>query len=398
MKKNIIKLFNIVGAIVDKIEVDSNVLIFARSPRVVACCPRCAKVTRKIHSVKKRLVQHDVFEKKKVILVIKVRRFKCKKCGPFTERNIPGVSRQKYTENFKNKTILLLKNTNFKEVANQCMVSAPTLVGFLKERKRQRAWPEGELILNIDEHSYRGRDLKITIGLSSHGELRDVLKDDRQTTLRQYLKNIPDEAKQRVSEACIDMKNGYIAPIKEALPKAKIVVDHFHVIKEMLRQMEEIRKILQDTKTRGKRINRFLLLKNREDLSVVEKLKLNEIFQQYANFPTLQNCYWLKEQMRDVYKCRDLKTATHKFDILMAVLEDEKFGKMKEMRDTLKRWRPYILNYFHSRTTNGFIEGCHNKIKLIKRMSYGFRNFTNYVLKITLAFAPFLFLNCHTIF
>jgi transposase len=70
------------------------------------------------------------------------------------------------------------------------------------------------------------------------------------------------------------------------------------------------------------------------------------------------------------------------------------------MRETIKRWKPYILNYFHSHTTNGFIEGVNNKIKLVKRMSYGFRNFENYVMKITLAFLPFLYLGSeyHTIF
>ena len=77
----------------------------------------------------------------------------------------------------------------------------------------------------------------------------------------------------------------------------------------------------------------------------------------------------------------------------MFQLEQVQVGKLREMRDTLKRWKPYILNFFANRTTNAFIEGCHNKIKLIKRMSYGFRNFNNYVLKITLAFAPFLFLS-----
>jgi len=63
------------------------------------------------------------------------------------------------------------------------------------------------------------------------------------------------------------------------------------------------------------------------------------------------------------------------------------------LREDLDEEERERLNFFANRTTNAFIEGCHNKIKLIKRMSYGFRNFNNYVLKITLAFAPFLFLS-----
>nr|MDA3839637.1 transposase [Patescibacteria group bacterium] len=56
------------------------------------------------------------------------------------------------------------------------------------------------------------------------------------------------------------------------------------------------------------------------------------------------------------------------------------------------------LNYFENKTTNGFTEGCHTKIKMIKRVSFGFRNIDNYIAKMTLAFLPLSFiLNYHTV-
>ncbi|OIO46766.1 MAG: hypothetical protein AUJ28_00585 [Parcubacteria group bacterium CG1_02_37_51] len=67
------------------------------------------------------------------------------------------------------------------------------------------------------------------------------------------------------------------------------------------------------------------------------------------------------------------------------------------MRGTLKKWKKPILNYFEHKTTNGFTEGCHTKIKLIKRVSYGFRNIDTYIAKMTLAFLPLIWiLNYHT--
>jgi len=97
-----------------------------------------------------------------------------------------------------------------------------------------------------------------------------------------------------------------------------------------------------------------------------------------------------------MYRSSTKKEAEKKLNRIILILSALPFGKTKEMCNTLMKWKPYILNYFESRTTNAFIEGCHNKIKLIKRMSYGFRNFENYVLKITLAFLPFLFGIYHT--
>ena len=93
-----------------------------------------------------------------------------------------------------------------------------------------------------------------------------------------------------------------------------------------------------------------------------------------------------------MYQCNDYKEAKRKLDLIINDLRDQNIGKMREVRDMLIRWKPYILNFFYSRTTNGFIEGVHNKIKTVKRMSYGFRNFRNYVLKVTLALLPFVFL------
>ncbi len=250
------------------------------------------------------------------------------------------------------------------------------------------------MFLNVDEHSFSGRDMKITVGDPRNKKLLSVLKDDKQETLKRYFQSLPNEAKSRIIEVCIDMKPSYLVAIKETLPKAAVVVDRFHVVKEMVRQVEELRRIMQNKGRIGdKRINRFLLAKNREDLSEEERERLKAIFARNKKFPALQNAYFVKEKVREMYLSKDRKEAERKFDALLLQMEQIQVGKLREMRDTLKRWRPYILNFFAGRTTNAFIEGCHNKIKLIKRMSYGFRNFNNYVLKITLAFSPFLFLN-----
>jgi len=287
-----------------------------------------------------------------------------------------------------------LVTANFKNTSQKYQVSPSVLLSILKERQKIQELPLGELRLNVDEHSFSGRDLKITVGEINNKKILAVLKDDRQEILRRYFKTWPDEAKSRIKEICIDMKSSYLTVLKETFPDVKIVTDRFHVVKEMVRQVEEMRKIMQTNGRIGdKRMNRFLFAKNREDLSGEDRKKLKQIFENCKKFPALHNAYFVKEKVREIYQAKNKKEAEKKFDMLISQLEQFEVGKIKEMRDTLKRWRPYILNFFESKTTNAFIEGCHCKIKLLKRMSYGFQNFDNYVLKITLAFAPFLFLN-----
>jgi transposase len=61
---------------------------------------------------------------------------------------------------------------------------------------------------------------------------------------------------------------------------------------------------------------------------------------------------------------------------------------MSQWSRTLKRWSMYILNYFDNRTTNAYTEGIHTKIKMVKRVSFGFRNVDVYVRKVLLSLFP----------
>jgi transposase len=396
MKKNIIEWFGLRGVIFDTMEIKDHVYLKIRCARVWARCPACCTSTRKQHDTSIRKKSHDVSDKRRVYILVTVRRFYCRKCQkPFTEYLPEWLNgKHRYTQHFETVISESLISKSFYEVSRIYGVSTPTLLSILKRRAQNIKIPDGDLILNVDEHSFSGRDLKISIGIPNHRKLLAVLNDDNQMTLEKYFESWPDEARNRVLEVCIDMKQSYLTVLKRILPKADIVIDRFHVMKEMCRQVEEMRKIIQGDNPKGiYRINRFLMLKNRDKLTLLQKKKLEESFNIYRKHPTLKEVYFVKEKVREMYECKTRKEAERKLNMLLSQLEYYEVGKLKEMRDTLIRWKPYILNFFTRRTTNAFIEGCHNRIKLIKRISYGFRNFENYVLKITLAFLPFLFLN-----
>ena len=396
MKKDIINWFQLRGVIFDSMEVKEHIFLKIRCARNWCMCPKCARSTRKIHGRALRYKLHCVSGEKRVFVVCKVRRFFCRRCRkPFTEPLPAWMNgKYRYTKLFEEIITKELVSGSFLDVSKKFGVCSHTLLAILRRRAQSVEIPEGDLILNIDEHSFSGRDLKIGIAVANHKMLLAVLDNDNQVTLERYFESWPDEAKSRVLEVCIDMKPSYLSVIKRIFPKAKIVVDHFHVVKEMIRQLEEMRKIIQESGSKGyRRINKFLLIKNRENLSFRELKKLEHVFKIYEKYPALKGSYFVKEKVREMYKCKTKSEAERKLNMLLSQLEHHEVGKLREMRDTLIRWKPYILNFFERRTTNAFIEGCHNRIKLIKRISYGFRNFNNYVLKITLAFLPFLFIN-----
>ncbi|MGM0495777.1 MAG: transposase, partial [Bacillota bacterium] len=85
--------------------------------------------------------------------------------------------------------------------------------------------------------------------------------------------------------------------------------------------------------------------------------------------------------------------AEKRFNHVMMLLETPKYSRyLVTLKNTLQKWKTPILNYFENKTTNGFTEGCHTKIKMIKRVSFGFRNIDNYIAKVTLAFLPLIWI------
>ena len=73
-----------------------------------------------------------------------------------------------------------------------------------------------------------------------------------------------------------------------------------------------------------------------------------------------------------MYRAPTQVSAEQRFaDIIMLLDTCDSNHYLSVLRKTLKQWQQPILNYFLNRTTNGFTEGCHTKIKMIKRVSYG---------------------------
>lgn len=392
MNKDIASVFALQGFLVGVVSVTENELIInVRSPRVTAVCPKCGNNAQRVHERKERTIKHGLVEERIIILKIKYQRFLCRICNkPFTEK-LPDIDRKQMSQHGRDLVIKHLANQSFHKTAQQFSVSEASVNRYLLEgfAKYQPNWESNEngLSIGIDEHSFRGHDMVTTITNLSKRKLAAILRDDRQKTISGYLANLPINIKERISEVCMDMRFGFRTVVEKELPKARIVVDPFHVVGAANSTIDELRQILLATRDWHPKIRR-LLLKNKENLTFEENLKLIDVFERLRKFPSLEIAWRAKEKLRDMYHAEDKNEATHKFNLVLAYLSDTDSHYLKVFRGTLERWKDYILNHFDNRTTNAFTEGCHTKIKLTKRMSYGFKNVNNYIAKMMLAFIP----------
>ncbi|MGO0121621.1 ISL3 family transposase [Desulfothermobacter acidiphilus] len=122
------------------------------------------------------------------------------------------------------------------------------------------------LALSIDEHSFRGQDMMITITcVWPERRLIAILPDDRLKTLEKFLKELPASVRRRIKAVCIDFKEGWRKLIKRVLPGVRVMVDHLHALKDANRRVDEARLIEQQVT--GQRIPRWPLVKKEEDLT-----------------------------------------------------------------------------------------------------------------------------------
>jgi transposase len=242
----------------------------------------------------------------------------------------------------------------------------------------------------ITLHKGHGKYI-LVISAPELGLVLDVLEDRSKEKLLAWLEERGQEWREGVEVACSDMWDAYQEAVAEKLPNARRVVDRFHVMKNLNEALTKARRTIQQdadeaTKTLLKGC-RWLLVKNRENLTAEEQEKLTRML---AASPELCACYTLKEDFRALFNQHLDKTEAEKqLQEWVMKVEASPFKALKKFVGTLHNWWQQILNYFTGRFNNGFAEGINLKIKMLNRRGFGYRNFKSFRLHVLVAFLPF---------
>lgn len=243
--------------------------------------------------------------------------------------------------------------------------------------------------LGIDEHFF-GMKSPMEKGPVKEQRFHTTLVDLKAHRLYRAVKNraaatVFDQLKkepggENVEEVTMDMSPGYRNLSHALFPNARITVDKFHVLRLLVNPLNRERKKISGDRRKNKIGS--LLLKSRIDLDTLAKLKIKHFLDPH---PELKSIYDFKERLFTLYRCKGRGWAEKSFDRIVRDLEKQTIRPLKTLRKTLLNWREEILNHFSSRLTNAMTEGFNNKIKLVKRMAYGFRNESVYDLRILYA-------------
>ncbi|MCY0878971.1 MAG: transposase [Firmicutes bacterium] len=102
----------------------------------------------------------------------------------------------------------------------------------------------GDLVLSLDEHSFRGQDLLITVALHAPDRrLLAILPDDRLASLEAWLAALPEAARTRIRAVTVDLKRAYARVVHRWCPHAQALADPFHLIQDAHRRLDDIRRL-----------------------------------------------------------------------------------------------------------------------------------------------------------
>ena len=326
---------------------------------------------------------------RRVWLMLHLHRLRCWDCGRIAlEPVLLAFARKHWTQHLGRYILELLKHATVQDVAEHLDMSWDTVKEIhawaLTQQFRKRRIQHLEY-LGVDEiavckgHKY----LTIVVDLQS-GEVVWVAEARQITSLEPFLKRLK-RAKAPIKAIAMDMWPAYIGAVLRYYPSEVIVFDRYHVISDFNKVLDELRR--QEAAAapevyRGAYLGvRYLLLKGQEKIQ--DRPEAQAKLQRLLSLnQTLNTAYILKEELRDLWNCPARPEATRYLKDWLQKAEASGIRLLQQFAKTLAAHRCGILNYFDHRITTGKVEGINNKIKVLKRQAYGFRDMAYFKLRI----------------
>ena len=384
--KEVLKeLYNFEGFSFNEICKENSVIIKLKKKGKTGICPVCNKKRRKVIEIRTRKIRDDNIVKEKCFIIIKVYRILCRGCYRGMEKLdfiLPG---ERFTERFAKYIYELCEKMTLKDVAKMALIDWRTAKRIDKKKLKEKFRDLKKIKptrIGVDEiavekgHKYLTIVRDIDAGVIWVGDKR------KEETLNQFFFELGKRKCKNITVAVMDMWDPFIKSVKNNT-NADIVFDKFHIAKKINEAVDNIRKKEFAKADKEERINmkhkRFLILYRNKNLNKEQEKDLNELMEQNKN---LYEAYLLKEQILNIFDRRQKNVALER---LKSWKENVQKSNIEEFRKVLKTIEHYwygVENYFTHHVTNGASEVYNNKINIIKRRAYGFKDIEYFKLKI----------------
>lgn len=369
---------------------EGKVIFCIEQPRERLCCPQCGDRDVWVRGHEERTFRTVPIGRKPTCVTLAVARVWCPACDCVRQVKIGFADpKKRYTRSFERYALDLSRHMTIKDVAEHLQVSWDTIKDIqAKDLQRRFGKPKLHKLreIAIDEIAVGKGHHYVTVVLNLRSGAVVFVGDGKGTdALENFWKRLR-RARAKVRAVATDMSAAYTRAVRDHLPQAVHVFDHFHVVKLCNEKLTALRRQLYaqaatDQERKVLKGTRWLLLKNPENLDddrderqrLEEALRLNE---------PLATAYYLKEDLRQIWSQPDKRTARRVLRDWLARARASGIRILQQFADTLDAHQEGVLNYYQYPISTGPLEGTNNKIQLMKRQAYGFRDQAFFKLKI----------------
>lgn len=371
-------------------ENEKTIEIYLQLKRKEHKCPCCGNKTNAVHDYRQQKIKDIPSFGKNVLLHLNKRRYRCVKCQKrFYETNTFLAKYKRTTKRLVAYIINSLRKTcSFKSVAEEVNLSSTTVIRYFDTVSYScRNLPSA---LSIDEFKGNTGSEKYQCILTDpvNKKVLDILPKRHEHYLSHYFNLFSKDERNNVKYFVSDMWKPFSNTASVWFKNATQIVDKYHWIRQVVWAFENVRKQEQLKFSKSHRIyfkhSRKLLIKHFSKLTDEQKQQVNIML--YAS-PTLSSAYSLKEDFFNILNSPDRSSAQSAMTDWINCAYSSDIPQFQKCASTLINWSNGILNSFSVTITNGFTEGCNNKIKVLKRNAFGFRNFYRFRNRILHIFA-----------
>lgn len=371
-------LLGIKNVLVDNFEENKKFIKFhlSTTPKY-PCCPACGEKVSRIHDYRIQQIKDLPFRNKTIQLFLKKRRYRCK-CGKRFFEKYPFLPRYHRMSQRAYELILneLRSLVTYKMLAIKYNVSHSTITRvFDIVDYRLYKLPE---ILAVDEFKGNAGGEKYQCILTNprKHKILDILPTRKKHELIKYFSTFE---RKNVKIFIMDMWEPYRDIAKTYFPNAMIVVDKYHYIRQIYWALNGVRKRVQKELTKKERIS-FKHLKNLlgKEYKELEEEQKNTLDRMLNYNEDLKNAWELKELFNSFRDETDPNEAEKKLRTFIEVAKEINLPEYKAVITAFTNWFEYIINSKRTVYSNGFTEGINNKIKVLKRIGYGYTNFERF--------------------
>lgn len=217
-------------------------------------------------------------------------------------------------------------------------------------------------------------------------QLIDILPSRNYVDVAGWIQTRQQSWKRNIRYGSLDMSATYAAVFSVMLPHAAQVVDPFHCMQLANRNLDMIRRRVQNETLghRGRKNDplysaRKLLIMNSDRLDHDTTQRLESMLELGDPDGEVAIAYRVKEALGDFYDTNGFDDAREALRLIQQHCRRPSMPKeLQSFGATIKRWFTKILEWHRAQISNGPTEAINNLIKRIKRVGFGFRNFQNY--------------------